>query len=91
MASVRYVAREKPHLILALMWAIVTNQDAVEALRDNAGRQVEPEQLAELSGLDPLLGLVVRASGPAQLRLSAKTPASEERRRNEHRTTTRED
>jgi len=69
-ASVRFVAREAPHLALALVWSIVTNPEAVDALRD-AGPMVEPEHLAELTELDDALRIAVEASGPARQRRSA--------------------
>lgn len=68
-AAVRFVAREAPHLELALVWSIVTNPEAVEALRD-AGSMVKPEQLVELVELDEALRVAVEASGPARLRRS---------------------
>lgn len=63
-ATVRFVAREAPHLALSLVWSIVTNPDAVLELRE-AGHMVEPEHLIELARLDPALQAVVQSSDPA--------------------------
>lgn len=66
-AAVRFVAKEAPHLALALVWSIVTNPDGVAVLRD-AVHLVEPAQLSELAALDPALDAAVQSSGPARLR-----------------------
>ena len=67
-ATSRYVATTAPHLNLALVWAIVTNPEAVDALRDGGTLLVEPAHLLELAALDPALEAVVETSGPALLR-----------------------
>lgn len=63
-ATVRFVAREAPHLALALVWSIVTNLNAVRELQE-ASRLVEPTHLVELARLDPALQAVVQSSDPA--------------------------
>lgn len=67
-AMLRFVAEENPHLTLALVWAIVTNPDAVVQLRA-AERLVLSRHLVELTNLDPALRAAVEASGPALLRM----------------------
>lgn len=75
-AAVRFVARQTPHLALALVWSIVTNPQAVRTLRE-ASQMVEPEHVAELAELDEVLRIAVESSGPARLRRSvaASDPA----------------
>lgn len=63
-ATVRFVARETPHLALALVWSIVTNPDAVRVFQD-AGHLVDPAHLVELARLDPALQALVQSSDPA--------------------------
>lgn len=69
-AAVRFVARETPHLALALVFSIVTNPEAVTAL-GAAGSMIEPEHLAELADLDEALRIAVESSRPACRRRSA--------------------
>lgn len=62
--TIRFVAKEAPHLALAFVWSIVTNPNAVRELQD-AGHLVDPAHLVVLARLDPALQAVVQSSEPA--------------------------
>lgn len=67
-AMVRFVAREAPHLMIALVWLIVTNKDAVAVLRE-AHHLGDPSHLAELSTADEIFQAAVQLSEPARRRV----------------------